>query len=166
MESALLEVPTVSATVGAALTLFSYCVVIDQHLVRRRPQHICFIDITKAYDCVDRATAWKTLLNRGAPPKIVQLPRDMHTGTRYVVRALGLGLREAFAVLTGFKQGDVISPMLFNLVHGLCHQRCHAYHQVIGDHVSIHHQCIMVLCTNLTLKNRGGRLTMDPIMCR
>jgi hypothetical protein len=39
----------------------------------------------------------------------------MHTDTRYVVRAPGLGLGETFAVETGFKQGDVISPMLFNL---------------------------------------------------
>ena len=39
----------------------------------------------------------------------------LHTDTRYVVRAPRIGLGEAFAVETGFKQGDVISPMLFNL---------------------------------------------------
>jgi hypothetical protein len=39
----------------------------------------------------------------------------MHTDTRYAVRAPGLGLGEAFADETGFKQGDVISPVLFNL---------------------------------------------------
>ena len=89
--------------------------VLDQHLVRRRPLHICFIDITKAYDSVDRETAWKALLHRGAPPKIVELLRDMHTETRYAVRAPGLGIGDTFSVETGFKQGDVISPMLFNL---------------------------------------------------
>ncbi len=71
--------------------------------------------VTKAYDSVDRETAWKALLHRGAPPKIVQLLRNMHTDTRYVVRAPGLGLGETFAVKTGLKQGDVISPMLLNL---------------------------------------------------
>ena len=89
--------------------------VIDQHLVRRRPLHICFIDITKAYDSVNRETAWKALLHRGAPPKIVELLRDMHTDTKYAVRAPGLGIGDTFSVETGFKQGDVISPMLFNL---------------------------------------------------
>ncbi len=89
--------------------------VIDQHLVLRRPLHICFIDITKTYDSVDRDTAWKALLHRGAPPRIVQLLRDMHTATRYVVRSPGFGLGDSFAVETGFKQGDVILPMLFNL---------------------------------------------------
>jgi hypothetical protein len=100
---------------GCSDAIFVLRRVIDQHLVRRRPLHICFIDITKAYDSVDRETAWKALLHRGAPPKIVQLLRDMHTDTRYVVRAPGIGLGETFAVETGFKQGDVISPMLFNL---------------------------------------------------
>jgi hypothetical protein len=89
--------------------------VIEQHLVRRRPLYICLIDITKAYDSVNRETAWKALLHRGAPPKIVELLRDMHTNTRYVVRAPRLGLGDTFGVETGFKQGDVISPMLFNL---------------------------------------------------
>ena len=37
------------------------------------------------------------------------------TDTRYAVRAPGLGLGDTFGVETGFKQGDVISPMLFNL---------------------------------------------------
>jgi hypothetical protein len=39
----------------------------------------------------------------------------MHADTHYVVRAPGLGLGDSFAVDTGFKQGDVISPMLLNL---------------------------------------------------
>jgi hypothetical protein len=39
----------------------------------------------------------------------------MHQGTTCSVCAPGLGLGERFAVETGFKQGDAISPMLFNL---------------------------------------------------
>jgi hypothetical protein len=98
---------------GCSDAIFVLRRVMDQHLVR--PLHICLIDITTAYDSVDRDTAWKALLHQGAPPKNVQLLRDMHTATRYVVRAPGLGLGDSFAVETGFKQGDVISPMLFNL---------------------------------------------------
>ncbi len=45
----------------------------------------------------------------------MQLLRDMHTDTRYGVRAPAIGLGGTVAVDTGFKQGDVISPMLFNL---------------------------------------------------
>jgi hypothetical protein len=133
---------------GCSDAIFVLRRVIDQHLaiVRRRPLHICFIDIAKAYDhghdSVDRETAWMAFLHRGAPPKIVQLLRDVHTDTRYVVRAPGLGLGSTFAVETGFKQGDVFSSMLsmYSTYVGLCHQGCHAYHQVLGDNVSIHHQ--------------------------
>jgi hypothetical protein len=101
---------------GCSDAVFVLRRVIDQHLVRRRPLHICFIDIPKVDDSVDRETAWKSLLHWDAPFKTVQLLRDMHPGTRYVVRAPGIGLGDSFAVETGFKQdGDVISPMLFNL---------------------------------------------------
>jgi hypothetical protein len=44
---------------GGALMPIFVRRVIDQHLVRRRPLHICFIDMTKAYESVDRETAWK-----------------------------------------------------------------------------------------------------------
>jgi hypothetical protein len=37
---------------GCSDAIFVLRRVIDQHLVRRRPLHICFIDITKAYDSV------------------------------------------------------------------------------------------------------------------
>jgi hypothetical protein len=128
--------------------------VIDQHLVRRRPLHINFIDITKAYDSIDRETAWKGLLHRGAPPKIVQLLRDMHTDTRYVVRAPGLGLGETFAVEPGFKPRD------------LSHPCCLTYIWIVSSGIS----CLpsspwglrlgtpsMVLCTNLTSKYEGRK---------
>jgi hypothetical protein len=92
-EEALLEVQSgLCNGRGCSDAIFVLRRVIDQHLVRGRPLHICFIDVSKAYDSVDRETAWKALLHRGAPPKIVQLLRDMHTDTRYVVRAPGIGL--------------------------------------------------------------------------
>jgi hypothetical protein len=84
-------------------------------MIRGKELFVCFIDITKAYDSVDRETAWKTLLHRGAPPKLVHLVRDKHEDTSCVIRAPGLGLGEEFQVKTGFKQGDTISPLLFNL---------------------------------------------------
>jgi hypothetical protein len=115
-EEALLEVQNgFRGNRGCADAMFVLRRIIDQHVIKNKQLHICFIDIAKAYDSVDRDTAWNTLLHRGAPPKIIRLLRDMHHGTTCTVRAPGLGLGEQFAVETGFKQGDVISPMLFNL---------------------------------------------------
>ncbi len=94
---------------GCSDAIFVLRRVIDEHLVRRRPLHIYFTDITKANDSVDREAAWKAILHRGVSPKQVQLLRDMHTDTQYVVRARGIGLGETIAVETGFTQGDVIS---------------------------------------------------------
>jgi hypothetical protein len=51
---------------GCSDAIFILRRVIDQHLVRRRPLHICFIGIPKGYGSVDRKTAWKALPHRGA----------------------------------------------------------------------------------------------------
>lgn len=47
-------------------------------------------------------------LYRGGPFKIVHSLGDMHTGTKCIGRAPGLGLGDMFAVVTGLKQVDGI----------------------------------------------------------
>lgn len=42
--------------------------------------YTCFIDLTKAYDSIDRSLAWQVLRSGGAPPKTVDLIQDLHNG--------------------------------------------------------------------------------------
>jgi hypothetical protein len=95
--------------------IFTLRSVIDRYVRKNKILFLCFIDISKAYDSIDRETAWKTLIHRGAPSKVIRLQRDMHMHTCCSVRVPGMGLGDMFAIETGFKQGDSISPMLFNL---------------------------------------------------
>ena len=95
--------------------IFTLRCVIDRFLRKGKSLFLCFIDICKAYDSIDRDTAWNTLIHRGAPTKVVSLLRDMHSHTCCSVRLSGMGLGAQFTIETGFKQGDAISPMLFNL---------------------------------------------------
>ena len=37
------------------------------------------LDLAKAFDSVDKEMPWQILLSRGAPPKLVNLIRDLHT---------------------------------------------------------------------------------------
>ena len=71
------------------------------------------LDLTKAFDSVDRGLAWQILLHRGAPAKLVALIKDLHTGHSAVIR----GAVDSPAVGTdaGFKQGCVLATELFNL---------------------------------------------------
>jgi len=78
------------------------------------PLYICFIDLAKAYDSVDRETAWKVLECKGVSPKLVQMLRGLHSDTTCVVRAFD-GTSEPFQIHTGFKQGCVLAPTLFNI---------------------------------------------------
>ena len=81
-EEALLEVQNgFRGSRGCADAIFVLRRIIDQHVIKNKQLHICFIDIAKAYDSIDRDTAWNTILHMGAPRKIVRLLRDMHQGT-------------------------------------------------------------------------------------
>ena len=67
---------------------------VDHQLIRGKELFVCFIGITKAYDSVDRKTAWETLIHRGAPPKLVHVVRDMHEDNSCAIRISRLGLGE------------------------------------------------------------------------
>ncbi|DBA88751.1 TPA: hypothetical protein ACH3X1_016769 [Trebouxia sp. C0004] len=70
------------------------------------------LDLTKAFDSVDREMAWQILLSRGAPPKLVTLTRDLHTHHSAVIRSKVDSAPVGTSV--GFKQGCVLAPPLFN----------------------------------------------------
>jgi hypothetical protein len=86
-------------------------------LEMQRPLYKCFVDLTKAYDKVDRDTLWKVLLLRGIPPRLVQLIQALHCGAQATVRVDG-AMSEAFNLERGLKQGSVFAPLLFNIFFG------------------------------------------------
>jgi hypothetical protein len=81
------------------------------------PLFKCFIDLTKAYDKVDRTTLWKILERLGVPPKILKVIVNLHEGSMARVQVEGV-LSEAFQLNVGLKQGSVFAPLLFNIFLG------------------------------------------------
>ena len=59
-----------------------------QELAREKdlPMFICFIDLQKAYDSVDRSLFWKVLARYGVPAKLISIIRQFHDGMRACVR--------------------------------------------------------------------------------
>ena len=56
--------------------------------------YVCFIDLTKAYDSVDRTLLWTVLARFGVPQNIISVIRQFHDGMRACVRLnkrVGLG---------------------------------------------------------------------------
>ena len=77
----------------------------------------CYIDLTKAYDKVDRSILWKVLRRYGVPEVLISVIKNFHDGARARVRVDGI-LSEVFELNTGVKQGSVLSPTLFNIFLG------------------------------------------------
>ena len=48
--------------------------------------YFCFIDYTKAFDCVDHNKLWKILRDMGIPDHLICLLRNLYTGQEATVR--------------------------------------------------------------------------------
>jgi hypothetical protein len=71
-----------------------------------------FVDFKKAYDSVKR-DLYNILLEFGIPKKLVRLIK-MHLNETYSKVCVGKLLSDKFPIQNGLKQGDALSPVLFN----------------------------------------------------
>ena len=82
--------------------------------VREFQKNICFIDYTKAFDCVDHNKLRKILQEMGIPDHLICLLRNLYAGQEATVRT-GHGIRDWFQIGKGVCQGCILSFCLFNL---------------------------------------------------
>ena len=80
----------------------------------RKNIYFCFIDYTKAFDCVDHNKLWKFLKEMGIPDHLTFLLRNLYAGQEATVRT-GHGTTDWFQIGKGVHQGCMLSPCLFNL---------------------------------------------------
>ena len=76
--------------------------------------YFCFIDYTKAFDCVNHNKVWKILQEMGIPDHLTCLLRNLYAGQEATVRT-GHGTTDWFQTGKGVHQGCILSPFLFNL---------------------------------------------------
>ena len=76
--------------------------------------YVTFIDLTKAFDTVNREALWDILAKLGCPRKFVNLIRLFHNNMSGLVLSGG-ETSETFNIANGVKQGCVLAPVLFNL---------------------------------------------------
>ena len=75
---------------------------------------LAFIDLTKAFDSVNREALWACLARLGYPPKFVSITRQLPEGMKGCVLYDG-DQSGSFNINTGVKQGCVIAPTLFSI---------------------------------------------------
>ena len=81
----------------------------------RVPLCLCFIDLQKAYDSVDRSLLWQILARYGVPRRIIAVIRQFREGMRACVRNDNGHCSEELSVEQGLRQGCVLPSLLFNI---------------------------------------------------
>ena len=76
--------------------------------------YFCFIDYTKAFDCMDNNKLRKILQEMGIPDHLTCLLRNLYAGQEATVRT-GHGTTDWFQIKKGVHQGCILSLCLFNL---------------------------------------------------
>ena len=101
------------------------CSTIDMIFVARQLQEKChdqhqdlylaFVDLTKAFDAVNRDFLWNILHKFGCPPTFIAILQQFCTGMCAQVVIAG-SQSSSFPVEVGVKQGCVLAPIIFNLL--------------------------------------------------
>ena len=79
----------------------------------RKNIYFCFIDYTKAFDCVDHNKLRNTLKEVEIPDHLTSLLRNLYAGQEATVRT-GHGTTDRCQIGKGVHQGCILSPCLFN----------------------------------------------------
>ena len=80
---------------------------------QNRNIYMAFVDLSIAFDTVNRDMLWELLSKYGCPAKFISILRQFHEGMEAQV-VMGADKSASFPVTMGVKQGCVIAPVLFN----------------------------------------------------
>jgi hypothetical protein len=75
---------------------------------------MCFIDYSKAFDCVDHSRLWNTLRSMGVPARLIALIKSLYTNQEAAVKT-EYGNTEWFEVGKGGRQVCILSRYLFDM---------------------------------------------------
>ena len=93
---------------GTRDQIANICWIIENAGEYQKNIYFCFIDYSKAFDCVDYNKLWKILQEMGMPDHLTCLLRNLYAGQEATVRT-GHG-RDWFQIGKGVCQGCILSP--------------------------------------------------------
>jgi hypothetical protein len=91
----------------------SVCQILEKKWEYNGTIHKLFIDFKKAYDSVRREVLYNIVIEFGVPRKLIGLIK-MCLNETYSRVCISKNLCDKFTVQNGLKQGDALSPLLFN----------------------------------------------------
>ena len=99
---------------GTRDQIANICWIIEKAGEFQKNMYFCFIDYTKAFDCVDHNKLWKILKEMWILDHLTCLLRNLYAGQEATVRT-GRGTTDWFQIGEGVCQDCILSPCLFNL---------------------------------------------------
>lgn len=142
--------------------IFSLRQLLERRYEFGKETHLMFVDFKKAFDCLHRQAIFNAMVEMGIPKKLVQIVKTCMTKTNNKVRSQN-GETELFETVSGVKQGDGLSPVIFNLALqyalkkvltndlttlGLSHFQILAYADdiaILGENTTEIQRCVAVL---------------------
>ena len=112
---------------------------------------MCFVDLTQAYDSVDRTLLWTVLARFGVPPKLLA------NSTMGCERASGRVTADVRtgSVWHGLRQGCVLAPLLLNIFFT-------AVLRVVVERFSVNAAVKDMVCTKVKENKGGGKKRERP----
>jgi hypothetical protein len=95
-------------------SIYDNVIILDQ-MIKKKSTKIISIDFQKAYDSISHQSIAVILHHIGLPDKFVNIVKNLLKRSSACVK-IGNQITEFFKIKKGVKQGDPISPLLFNLV--------------------------------------------------
>ena len=99
---------------GTTDMIFSVRQLQEKCIEQQMPLYQVFVDLTKAFDTVNRDALWKILSKLGCPPNFVNMVSQLHRDMKARLTFNG-SLSEEIGVENGVKQGDILAPTLFSI---------------------------------------------------
>ena len=78
------------------------------------PLWMCALDFRNAFDTIEHFAIWKALQAQGVPNTYIAILRNLYS--EQVGKAITPTMSREFRIGRGTKQGDPMSPALFNVV--------------------------------------------------
>jgi len=88
---------------------------LEKHCESRKPLHIAFLDLEKAFDHVPHQLIWYTLRERQVPEQLISWIKMLYTNTSSHVHCPA-STSDNFPICVGVHQGSALSPFLFVVV--------------------------------------------------
>ena len=97
-------------------SIFIFKTLMNKYLsLNKKPIYVCFVDLRKAFDSVWRKALFYKLLSCGIGKKMVNIIKEMYSNSKSAVKIDGHFYSEYFNIDRGVRQGDSLSPTLFNI---------------------------------------------------